>query len=137
MTPANYADRRRSRSSAPRPPRNVAAAQRARDQDQALVVSFIGDTAWSNPTVYCDSAVKYDWSFIRGLHAVLIVKSGVDARHAMREILARTDTIHAGYPVLVDVERREVALVVEGQPINLWRVRSGASLWQQYFEPQT
>lgn len=136
MNAAAYADRR----PAPRklyPPRNVQAAQRARDQDAALIVSFVGDTDWSNPTVYCDSGVRYDWSFFDGLHAILIVRGGIDARHAMRQILDRSDTIGTGYPVLLDVEAREVAMVVHGKPVNLWPVRRGTPLWQQYFEPQT
>lgn len=115
------------------PPRNVQAAQRARERGDALIVSFIGDTDWSSPTVYCDSGVRYDWSFFAGLHAVIVVKASIDARHAMREILERSDVIGVGYPVLLDVEAREAAMVVEGKPINLWQVRRGTGLWQQFF----
>lgn len=138
MNAAAYANRAAARRTPQlHPPRNVAAAQRAREQDVALIVSFVGDTAWSNPTVYCDSATRYDWSFFAGLHAVIVVKGGIDARHAMHEILERSDTIGVGYPVLLDVEAREAAMVVHGKPVNLWQVRRGTELWQQYFEPQT
>jgi hypothetical protein len=136
--PIAYADRRRTAATpAMREPRNTRAAQWAREQELPLVVSFVGDTPWSNPTVYCDSGVRYAWDFMAGLHAVLVVKPGVDARHAMREILMRSDLIRVGYPVLVDVESQEVACIVDGNPVGLWQVRHGSELWQHYLKPAT
>ena len=115
-------------------PRNMAAVQRARERDEALVVSFVGDVPWPNETVYCDSGRRYDWDFMRGLHVVLAVRPAVDASDAMRAVLERTDTIWGTYPVLVDMDAQEVACIVHGQPVALWQVRRGTSLWQQYFQ---
>lgn len=138
--PISYADRRRAAARPTvRPPRNAPAAQRAREQALSLVVSFVGDTPYPLPTVYCDSATRYDWSLVDGLpaHVIVVVKPGIDARHALAEIVRRSNTIRVGYPVLVDIEAKEVACVIHGSPIDLWQVRSGTELWQQYFEPST
>lgn len=142
MKSAAYADRRRAaKARALYPPRNARAADVARERGVALVASFVGDTPWQAPTVYCDSGKSYDWESARGLHVIIAVKPGIDARNAMREILQRADTIKTGYPMLVDVERQEVACIVDGvsaqQPIQLWHVQRGTELWQQFFEPST
>lgn len=133
MTATAYANRTARPAARVYPPRNAQAAQFARDHDEALLISFVGNTEWANPTVYCDSGVRYDWDCFVGLHAVIVVRAGVDARHAMAEVLERSDTIAVGYPVLLDIEAREAAMVVHGKPMGLWQVRKGSTLWQQYF----
>lgn len=143
MNAAAYADRSRAAQHRPLQPRNLRAADTAREHGVPLVVSFIGDTEWSNPTVYCDSGKRYDWSFLEGphtpwgsfagLHTVIVVKPGVETLDALPQILARMAGID--YPVLVDVEHQKVACVIEGPPVQLWQVRRGSVLWQQYFSP--
>lgn len=129
----NYADMRRSPAARPNLPRNMAAADRARERGDALVVSFVGDTPWALPTVYCDSGKRYAWEFARGLHAVVAVRPGVVVLDALRQILDTTDTIGQGYPVLVDLDAQEVACVVHGRPVGLWQIKRGSALWLQYF----
>lgn len=136
MNAAAYADRRRAPLALPLP-RNARAAQTARDQRTPLLVSFIGDTPWQAPTVYCDSGVRYDWDFIKGLHVVVAVREGVDSSDALRAIFDHSDVIRIGYPVLIDVDTQEVACIVENNPLRLWQMIRGSDLWQQYFAPST
>lgn len=138
MTKA-YADRSRQRF-APKlaTPRNLKAADQARNDASPLVVSFAGDVPWSNPTVYCDSGQRYDWDFMKGLHCIVVVKPGVDTKDALPAILERGYTDDFGYPVLVDLQQQEVACIVHAQPapnVQLWQTRRGSELWQQYFTP--
>ena len=116
----------------------MAAVARARERDEPLVVSFVGDVPWQNETVYCDSGRRYAWDFIRGLHVVVVVRPGVDALDALRSILERTDVVSgSSYPVLVDVDAKEVAFIVDGRPVALWQIKRGTSLWQHYFPART
>ena len=133
----NYADRNRQvRAGVAPQPRNVRAAQIAIERDEALFVSFVGDTEWSNPTVYCDSGKRYDWGFLAGQEVVVVVKAGTDPKDALSRILERSDTIRVGYPILLDIEMQELSCVVHGTPVDLWQTRRGSELWQQYFAPQ-
>lgn len=128
-----YADNRRKPARGPLQPRNIAAADRAREHGDSLVVSFVGDTPWRLPTVYCDSGKTYLWECVRGLQVIVAVRPGVAVLDALRELLALVDSATRGYPVLVDVDAREVACVVEGSPVGLWQVKRGTDLWRQYF----
>lgn len=120
-----------------RQPRNLTAAvERAKRQKVVLCASFVGDTPWPEvPTVYCDSGVQYDWEFVTALplHVIVAVRQGVDANHAIRAIFDRSN-IRRGYPVLVDVDRQEVACIVDGDPYGLWQMKNGTDLWRLYFD---
>ena len=132
----NYADRHRKDVRKPLLPRNMTAVDRACAEGCPLVVSFVGDVPWSNPTVYCDSGHRYGWDFMRGLHCIVAVRPEVDAKDALQAILERGYTPQYGYPVLVDLKRQEVACIVEASPapkVQLWQTRRGSELWQQYF----
>lgn len=128
-----YANGRRRAARENLVPRNVAAAERARARGDALVVSYVGDTPWALPTVYCDSGKRYAWECVRGLQVIVAVRPGVAVLDALREILDLADTIKRGYPVLVDLAAEEVACVVHGRPVGLWQVRRGTELWRDYF----
>lgn len=136
---ASYADRSRQRPrSKLEAPRNMRAAQQANQQGVPLVVSFVGDSPWQSPVIYCDGGVRYDWSWIPEMvkHTVIVTRPAIDIRHAAAAILGLTDTLLIGYPILVDVESKEVACVIESMHgFLLWQVRRGTELWQQYFEP--
>jgi hypothetical protein len=143
----SYADRSRQRFAAKlAQPRNLKAADQARSEGCALVVSFVGDTPWSNPTVYCDSGQRYDWRFLEGqhtpwgsfegMHTIVAVRPGVITLDALPEILERM--AGSEYPVLVDLHLQEVACIVDAVPplkVQLWQTRRGSGLWQQYFTP--
>lgn len=137
MNAAAYADRRRTAVHTLPKPRNAQAAQLARDRGVPLLVSFIGDTPWAAPTVYADSGKRYAWSFIAGLHVVVVVRAGVDSTDALRSIFDHTDLVETGYPVLIDVDTQEAACVHENNPLKLWQMNRGSELWQQYFAPAT
>ena len=136
----NYADRgRAARAPQLHTPRNARAAAIARERDEPLFVSFVGDLRYANPTVYCDSGERYDWSLVAGLHVIVAAKTGIDASAALVSILEHTNTITTGYPVLLLVDREEVACVVhgvKGKPVSFWPIRRGSELWQKYFAPQ-
>ena len=135
MNATAYANRSRAAPARTAPqPRNMRAVDHARERDVPLVISFVGDTEWPNPTVYVDGGKRYDWSFVRGLDTIIAVRPGIDSLEAVRQILAHTDTFK-GLPVVIDVEHQEVACVIEGPPVQLWQVRRGSVLWQQYFSP--
>lgn len=134
MNATAYADRSRTATQRAPLPRNLRAAETARERGVPLVISFVGDTEWPNPTVYVDGGKRYDWSFMRGLDTIIAVRPGIDSLDAVRQILAHTDTLK-GLPVVIDVEHQEVACVIEGPPVQLWQVRRGSVLWQQYFSP--
>lgn len=137
MRPTPYADRSRRQPTALPKPRNIGAVDRAREQDVPLVISFVGDSHLSNPTVFCDAGKRYDWSFIDGFLTIILFKPGMDLKDALPEILKRTDVIGRGYPVLLDVERKQAACVIEGTPVGFWQMRPDSELCQSYFAPPT
>ena len=114
-------------------PRNIKAAQAARAGDEPLFVSFVGDIPWPSPTVYCDSGSRYDWAFLAGLLVFVVVRAGTDASGAPSAILANSDVAGKGYPMLVDLDQREVACIVHGRPIQLWQMKREHPVWQQLF----
>ena len=135
-TPGAYADHVRQRRDPPqlRLPRNMKAAEEARELRTSLFVSFIGDTGWPNPTVYCDSGNRYDWGFTRASHVVVVAKPGADTLDALQAILACSEVIYRGYPVLLDVDQQEASCVIHGtHGPQLWQVRKESPIWQQYF----
>jgi hypothetical protein len=131
-----YATRRRTPAPSLAQPRNMRAVDIARERGEALVVSFIGDTPYPNPTVYCDSGVRYDWAFAEGLSVLVVARPGINTVDAL-DALVRYVTHIGGhdYPVLIDLKNEEAANVVDGWPLQLWQVRKGAPTWQQYFKP--
>jgi hypothetical protein len=138
-----YADRRRAAPrvrTAPKP-RNLAAVQRARDREVALIISFVGDAPWPNPTVHCDPGVRYDWSFLDADdECVVLVRPGLDVRHALGEIYRYT---RLSEPIVIDTEAREAAWLVQAErsplnpsgcwPVTFWPIRRDSETWCRYF----
>lgn len=100
--------------------------------EHPVIVSFVGTTGFDNPHAYADSGVRYDWRFVKGLAVQVFVKPGIDARDALERIFDEVDLVQA-YPMLVDVERKQVAAVVENRPLSLWHVKAGGSMWKDFF----
>ena len=67
-------DSRRRPAPGPSAPRNFAAAERARERDQLLFVSFVGDLPFGEATVYADAGQRYDWRCLQGLQTVVCVR---------------------------------------------------------------
>ena len=130
--PSTYADSRRRPARGPSAPRNLAAAQRARERGERLVVSFVGDVPAWGPTVYADAGVRYDWAFLRGLQTAVVVSPGLNVLPALAGILEACDVMK-GYPVLIDIDAQEVACVVEGRPVGLWPMRRSSPWWLDLF----
>ncbi len=97
-------------------------------------MSLVGPLAWPNPTVYADPATAYDWRFLAGLNAFIVVRPGINARAAICGIYSVLLTSGIGYPMLVDVENQQAACVVSASPITLWQLRRDSSMWKEIFE---
>jgi len=131
-----YADRSRQRARPLPQPRNMRAVQLARDQDLPLLVSFVGDTDWADPTVYCDTGARYDWSFVDArLNCWIFTRPGVDIAHTAAALLEQSHWGRHSYPLLIDVQTRALAYVVDKPGgLGLMPVRGGTDLWRQFFE---
>lgn len=114
-------------------PRNAQAIIDARAQGlkpaESVVVSFVGDTDFPGPHVYAEPATRYDWRFVTGLHVAIIVRPGIAAAHAMRSIFE----VAMLYPTLIDIDRKQLAYIVEASPLKLWPRQFGGYDWQQVF----
>lgn len=105
-------------------PRNASAIAAARQGGlrpaKPIVVSYVGDTPWDNPTVYADSGQRYDWSWAKDLEVQIVVKPGVDATDAVDSLF---DPFATSYLGLIDIERKHVSFVVSLDPPVLWPMR--------------
>lgn len=101
-----------------------------------LVASFVGETLLDGPHVFADSGRRYDWEFTAGLAVAIVVKPGIDAGHAIASIF-RVCNPMLSYPQILDIERKQLAYVVDDGStgrIRLWRVARGSEQWCNYFE---
>lgn len=69
----------------------------------------------------------YDWGFLSGLQAFVVVRKGIDAEAVIRSVAA----ICEPYLGVVDIDRQRVAYVVENG--NLWHMRKGGADWLEWF----
>jgi hypothetical protein len=78
---------------------------------EAVLVSMVGSLAWPNPTVYADSGVRYDWSWAEGMDRIcLVVKTGVDASHAMRGLF---NAMLPYYLAVADIEAKQLVFLTD------------------------
>jgi len=100
----------------------------------SLIVSFVGETKHRFPHVFADSGRRYDWEFSAGSIVAIFVRPGVDAAHAIDAIFRCCNPM-LSYPALVDIERRQVAYIVDGArgDLKLWRCTNESDLWLQHF----
>lgn len=119
-------------------PRNARRIARARAEGMRpvgmVLVSLIGDTPWPETTVYADPGKRYDWAFMRGLPAAIVVRPGMDAMPTIRGVFEESLPFGAGYPWLVDVERQQLSSVVDIAPLKLWPTARGGHYWRGWFE---
>lgn len=91
----------------------------AEPSKRKLVVSFVGEHDFEGETVHCTPGVAYEWAWVWGRSVIILVKPGIDATQAVLGIFrwspggSRTGTY---CPVLVDVESRQAAHVVQVSP---------------------
>ena len=100
----------------------------------SVIVSFVGETKHRFPHVFADSGRRYDWHFLAGSIVAIFVRPGVDAGHAIDAIFRGCNPM-LSYPALVDIERRQVAYIVDGArgDLKLWRCTQESDLWLQHF----
>jgi hypothetical protein len=99
-----------------------------------VVVSLVGDVPWPETTVYADPCKRYDWAFLTGLPAAIVVRPGIHAEQTIRDVFEVTLPMRGGYPWLIDIERKQMASVIENNPIRLWHVMSGGETWRSWFQ---
>lgn len=97
-----------------------------------MIVSFVGSTGYRHPHVFADSACRYDWGCLKGLHAVMVIRPGIDVGHAMVAIFETAELMHS-YPAVVDIDQQHLAFLVGSQPLQLWPVKPDTELWRDYF----
>lgn len=118
-------------------PRNARAIVDARvgglKPAEMVIVSFVGETTWPNPHVFADSGRCYDWRFLHGLTAAIVVKQGIDARDAMVGVFDETN-IFEGLPILIDPELEQAAYVVMNRPIRLSPIDADTPAWKEIFQ---
>jgi hypothetical protein len=73
-------------------PRNIRAIGAARENGEAILVSFMGATPWPGPTLYCEPGGRYEWKWLAGLLPVVVVNGPTDTADALHEILEVTNT---------------------------------------------
>lgn len=95
-----------------------------------VVVSFVGAIDWTNPQVFAEPGIEYDWRFLVDLPVYIVVKPGIECREAIRGIFRHC----ALYPTLVDIERQIAASVVDDKPLRLWPIYREGSRWKEIFE---
>lgn len=118
-------------------PRNAWQIVRARESGMRpagmVLVSLIGDTPWPETTVYAEPGKRYDWAFLTGLPAAIVVRPGIDAMPTIRGVFDVTLPYRGGYPWLVDVEREQVSSVVDVSPLKLWATEPEGATRRAWF----
>lgn len=99
---------------------------------EPIIVSFVGQTDWPNPHVFAESGQAYDWRFLHGLTAAIVVRKGIDARNALVSVFDETDIV-AGLPILIDPELEQAAYVVMNRPLRLAPIAHGTPAWKELF----
>jgi len=103
-------------------PRNAAPILEARlgglKPAGTVIVSFVGDTPWDGPTVYCDSGQKYDWAWAEKLEFCVVVNPETDATDALENLFKHQSS--ASYLCLIDIQLQQVSYLLSLQPQKLW-----------------
>lgn len=103
----------------PRMPRNAArilALRQAETDIPWVWVSFIDQTPFRGLHVYADSSRDYDWAFMRGLQACVVVRKGVDCTRAVRSLWLQCRPTDP-FPILVDPDLKACGHVMRPQSI--------------------
>lgn len=116
-------------------PRNawriVEARRQGKKPELPVFISYVGDIPSPNPTVYCDSGVRYEWNWLSGLTTYVAVKAGVNATDAFCAAWLHMRMV---CPTLIDYEREQLACIVLVNPLRLWQVRRDSHIWRDHFE---
>lgn len=97
-----------------------------------VVVSFVGSTGYASPHVYADSGRRYEWGFLMGLHALIVIKPGIEVGDSLDAIFEAASPFVA-YPAVVDAELKRLTFLVGSRPPKSWPVKEHTSLWREYF----
>lgn len=94
-----------------------------------VLVSFVGALPeYDAMKLFPQPGVRYDWGFMRGLHAAVIVEPGIDAEESIKA-LAR---VCEPYVAVVDVQKKRVAFALD-DTCRLWHAAHGSPSWQDWF----
>lgn len=117
-------------------PRNLHAIQQMRDTGKLkdgdlVVVSFVGQTRYPEPHLYCNSGRRYDLRVLANLNAAVVVRPGIGAGQVLADLAHLTRDL----PILIDVERQIRAEVIEstGGALKLWPSAQGGRAWLECF----
>lgn len=105
-------------------PNNAWEIERVRKQGyrpaSTVIVSYLGETEWQGPHVFCESGKRYAWDWSRDLSIVIVLCPGVDATDAIRGCFW---PMAPNLLTLIDVERMAVAHVLGLLPKpRLWHL---------------
>lgn len=89
---------------------------------ELVLISLAGRIDWSNPQVYATPGQRYQWDWLRGLNAVVLV----DASTRLNDILQDIESAGPAQLDVVDHERRKGWMVLRTRP-SLQTVR-----WPRY-----
>lgn len=78
-----------------------------------VLVSYVGSLNFENPTVYCDPGKKYDWTFLKGLEAIVFISKGCEPDFAG---ISDSGAHLSGFqwPAVVDREAKTAAWLIKG-----------------------
>lgn len=119
------------------PPRQHYAADKLRARGGGtIVLSLVGATPLPWPHVYADSGRAHDWACLDGLHVVIATRPGLNAAPAIVGVYGLWDRAlsrTAPYPMLVDLQQREVFHICDTRPNRWMRVLAGTPWWHEFF----
>lgn len=106
--------------------------------DCPVVVSFVGDPGLFDAVhIYPRPGTRYDWGFMAGLEAYVMVRSNTDAEDCIKALHELRKEWNAPYVLVCDVDRQQVAFVVQLNPPDMMHCTHSSEWWLQFFEGTT
>lgn len=99
--------------------------------DCPVIVTYVGEVPHIDALhIYPKSGVAYDWCFMTGLQAYVIVDSKTDAENCIKKLCECGLAAHLG---ICDVDRKQVSFIVKLNPPILMECKPECDWWQQFF----
>lgn len=101
--------------------------------DCPVIVSFVGNVPCMDTLhIYPKSGGVYEWSFMAGLDAYVVVGEKTDAEHCIKSLHELRGGM-SPYVGVVDADRRLVSFIVSLNPTMLMECKPECDWWQQFF----